>query len=85
MHKKKSAFLEYAVYLLIIVFVLFLAPKFLMEKILVDGTSMENFLYDGQHVLIEKVSRYFDGPKRFDVVVFTHHYSTNAVFFQVQD
>ena len=76
MHKKKSALLEYAFYLFLIVFVLFLAPKFLLEKILVDGTSMEKSLYDGEQVLIEKVSRYFDGPDRFDVVVFTKNHGT---------
>lgn len=76
MHKKKSALLEYAVYLFIIVFVLFIAPKYLVEKILVDGTSMENSLYDGEQVLIEKVSRNFNGPDRFDVVVFTKNHGT---------
>lgn len=76
MRKKRSAFLEYAVYLFILVFVLILAPKYLMEKILVDGTSMENSLYDEEHVLIEKVSRYFDGPERFEIVVFTKNHGT---------
>ena len=76
MLKKKSAFLEYAVYLFIIVFVLFIAPKHLVEKILVDGTSMECSLYDGEQVLIEKISRNFDGPDRFDVVVFTKNHGT---------
>jgi signal peptidase I len=76
MLKKKSAFLEYAVYLFIIVFVLFIAPKYLVEKILVDGTSMECSLYDGEQVLIEKISRNFDGPDRFDVVVFTKNHGT---------
>ena len=76
MHKKKSTLLEYAVYLFILIFVLFLAPKYLVEKILVDGTSMECSLYDREQVLIEKVSRNFDGPDRFDVVVFTKNHGT---------
>ena len=76
MRKKAGALLEYAIYIFIVVFVLFVVPKFLMEKILVDGTSMENSLYDGEQVLIEKVSRYFDGPERFDVVVFTKNHGT---------
>ena len=76
MRKKYAAFLEYAVYLFIIVFVLFLAPKYLMEKVLVDGTSMENSLYDNEQVLIEKISRYFNGPRRFDIVVFTKNHGT---------
>jgi len=76
MHKKKGTLLEYAVYLAVIVFVIFLTPKYLMEKVLVDGSSMENSLYDGETVLIEKVSRYFKGPERFDVVVFTRNHGT---------
>ncbi len=62
--------LEYACYLFVLVFIVYLAPTFLLEKIAIDGGSMENSLYDGEHILIEKVSRYFDGPDRFDVVVF---------------
>ena len=76
MHKKKSTLLEYVVYLFILVFVLFLAPNYLVEKILVDGTSMECSLYDREQVLIEKVSRNFNGPDRFDVVVFTKNHGT---------
>lgn len=71
LREKKKVILEYGCYLFIVVFVLFLAPTFLMEKILVDGDSMQNSLEDGDQVLIEKVSRYFAGPDRFDVVVFT--------------
>lgn len=76
MHKKISALLEYAVYLFILVFVLFITPKYLVEKVLVDGTSMECSLYDGEQVLIEKISRNFNGPDRFDVVVFTKNHGT---------
>ena len=71
MHKKKSILLEYGIYIGILVFFLFIAPKFLVERVVIDGTSMENTLFDEEQVLIEKVSRYFDGPKRFDIVVFT--------------
>ena len=74
--RKKGAFLEYAIYLFLIVFIVFLTPKYLVEKILVDGSSMESSLFDGEQVLIEKVSRYFDGPERFDVVVFTKNHGT---------
>lgn len=71
MHRKKAILLEYSAYLLILLFVFFLAPKFLVEKVVVDGTSMENALFDEEHILIEKVSRYFDGPDRFEIIVFT--------------
>lgn len=69
--EKRKVLLEYACYLFIIVFVLYIAPNFLIEKIVIDGSSMQNALQDGDQVLIEKVSRYFNGPDRFDIVVFT--------------
>ena len=40
MRKKKSVFLEYAVYFFIIVFGLFLVPNYVLEKIYVDGTMV---------------------------------------------
>lgn len=76
MQKKKKVIPEWLVYLLFFVFVLVITPKYLLEKVLVDGTSMEMSLYNGEQVLIEKVSRYFDGPDRFDVVVFTKNHGT---------
>ena len=57
---KKSIILEYGFYLFVIVFILDLAPTFLLEKIVVDGTSMQDSLQNEEQVLIEKVSRYFD-------------------------
>lgn len=83
LREKKKVILEYGCYLFIVVFILFLAPTFLMEKILVDGVSMQNSLEHGDQVLIEKVSRYFAGPKRFDIVVFTkQHGSTEKVYIK---
>lgn len=70
MQNKTYVLRECGIYLLIFLLVFFIVPRFVMEKILIDGISMENSLFDGEHVLIEKVSRYFDGPDRFEVVVF---------------
>ena len=71
MHKKAKAFLEYGTYVLILVLVLFIVPEYILEKDGIKGTSMENNFHDGEHILVEKVSRYFGGPDRFDVIVFT--------------
>ena len=76
MQKKKGLLPEWAVYVFLFVFVLVITPKYLAEKVLVDGTSMESSLHDGEQVLIEKISRYFEGPDRFDIVVFTKNHGT---------
>lgn len=70
MHKKPAIRREYVVYALVLFLSFYLVPRFLVEKIMIDGSSMEPSLYHENHILIEKISRYFSGPDRFDVVVF---------------
>ena len=76
MRNKKGVLLEYGIYLFLLVFALRIAPAYLLEKIAVEGTSMENTLFNDEHLLIEKVSRYLDGPDRFDIIVFTKNHGT---------
>ncbi|MCQ2507077.1 MAG: signal peptidase I [Lachnospiraceae bacterium] len=49
---------------------LYVIPNFVIERTLVDGSSMESTLLDGENVMVEKVSRYFKAVDRFDVIVF---------------
>ncbi|MGN1084463.1 MAG: signal peptidase I [Lachnospiraceae bacterium] len=49
---------------------LFGIPKYVMERIIVDGSSMETTLQDKDNILVEKVSRYFGALHRFDIIVF---------------
>ncbi len=46
-----------------------LIVKFVAQPVVVDGHSMDDTLFDGERLMIEKVSRYYDGLKRFDIVV----------------
>lgn len=70
MKRKQRGLTVFALYAFLTVFILFLTPRYLLEKIDVKGISMENTLKNGEQVLIEKVSRYFSEPDRFSVVVF---------------
>lgn len=71
--RRRSIIKELLVYIGIIVFCLYIVPQFIILRTVVDGTSMENSLFDNENVLVEKVSYYFKDPKRFDIVVFDHH------------
>jgi len=62
---------EYLLYLVLFVFILYIMPTFLLEPIQIKGSSMQDTLQNKDRVLIEKVSRYGDGPERFDIIVFT--------------
>ena len=43
---------------------------FIAQPVRVRGDSMNDTLHDGEKLFMEKVSRYYGGLKRFDIVVF---------------
>ncbi len=55
-------------YVFIILFVL-LFRTFIATPAIVDGSSMDNTLNDGQIVIINKVIKYFKNYERFEIVV----------------
>ncbi|MBQ8315170.1 MAG: signal peptidase I [Lachnospiraceae bacterium] len=67
---KKKAIVETVIFLAVSALLLFGVPRFLMERVIVDGPSMESTLQNGDNILVEKVSRYFGALDRFDIVVF---------------
>lgn len=70
--EKKSSFLkELIIYLCIFLVLWRVVPAYVMERTVVDGTSMLNTLHDEEQLLVEKVSYRFSDPKRFDIVILT--------------
>ncbi len=67
---KKKMIVEAVILIAVSALLLFGVPRFLMERVIVDGPSMESTLQDGDNILVEKVSRYFGALDRFDIVVF---------------
>lgn len=67
---KKKAIVETVILLAVAALLLFGVPRFLMERVIVDGPSMESTLQNGDNILVEKVSRYFGALDRFDIIVF---------------
>jgi signal peptidase I len=68
--RKSNKYLELAVYIVFILICVFIIPKYVIQRTIVSGTSMEPTLISKDNLLVEKVSYYFSDPKRFDVVVF---------------
>ena len=56
MKKKKIA--EGIAFLVISALLLFGVPRYVMERVIVDGGSMETTLQNQDNLLVEKVSRY---------------------------
>lgn len=69
-NKIKAVALEIIMYLFIIFLCVFVIPKYVIQRTIVDGPSMENTLHDGENLLVEKISYKVTGLKRYDIIVF---------------
>lgn len=58
-------------YLGIFILASYVMPTYVCGKVTVEGNSMQNTLHDGDHLINEKVTYYFEKPKRFDIVIVT--------------
>lgn len=53
----------------IIVLIVILIRTFIITPVIVNGPSMENTLYDGEMLILSKLSKTINNIKRFDIVV----------------
>lgn len=66
--------IELILYIMIILVGAVAIPKYVVQRTLVEGESMENNLQNEDNILVEKISRHFKTLNRFDVIVFYPHY-----------
>ena len=71
--------LSLIIYIGIIIAICFLIITFVGMRTTVNGRSMENSLYNGDNIWIDKMSYRFSGPKRYDIIVFP--YQGEDVYF----
>lgn len=65
-----SYVIELTVYVALILICIFWVPEHVIQRTVVNGESMENTLYTGESLLVEKVSYHFHDPERYDIIVF---------------
>ena len=70
MNDKLREALGTSIYFLVVIVVTLLVIKFVGQKTVVYGDSMNNTLFDGNHLIFNKISYRFHEPERFDIVVF---------------
>ncbi len=73
--------IETILYFAVILCAVLLIQRFIIQPVEVDGISMEDTLTNGNHLLLEKVSYWFDDPKRFDVVVFQPYDTDEDMYY----
>lgn len=55
---------------------------FVAQPYIVSGASMDETFHDGQYIIVDQLSYYFDKPERGDVVVFRYPYDQTKHFIK---
>jgi signal peptidase I len=71
MYMSKSTILQILA-ALIVALLIFFGVQAIIESRVVEGSSMESNLYDGQRLIVVKAAYWFGEPQRGDVIIFTH-------------
>ena len=79
--KLRGFIIEALIYIAIIVLCVKVVPRYVIQRTIVDGDSMNNTLIDEENLLVEKVSYHFKNPERFDVIVFYPYGRDNEEYY----
>ncbi|NLP35139.1 MAG: signal peptidase I [Clostridiales bacterium] len=66
----KGLLFDFLFYALLIFVCIYILPNYVIQRTIVDGSSMEDTLRDGENLYVEKISYRFDLLDRFDIIVF---------------
>lgn len=73
---------EWVVYILIVITVSFCIVTFVGQRTVVDGSSMNDTLQNGDNLIVDKLSYRFTDIDRFDIVVFRYHNERNIFYIK---
>ncbi|MGL5260288.1 MAG: signal peptidase I [Lachnospiraceae bacterium] len=72
--------LSTSLYLLGVLLLTFLIITYVTQRTEVVGSSMENTLSNGDHLMVDKITYRFKDPERFDIIVFPYH-EDKSIFY----
>ena len=74
--------LSTSLYLLVVLCLTYLVIHFVGQRTVVDGSSMESTLSNGDNLIVDKLSYRFHDPERFDIVVFPYQYKKHTYYIK---
>ena len=84
--KKQKAILKEilgnSLFLLAVFLITLCLVKFVGQRTVVVGSSMESTLQDGDNLIVDKISYDFNDPKRFDIIVFPFNYESGTYYIK---
>lgn len=69
-------------YFAVIIGLTFLIITFVGQRTKVSGSSMNDTLSDGDHLIVDKLTYRFQDPKRYDIVVFPFKYQKDTYYIK---
>ncbi len=82
MNKFLKELLSTGIYLLFVLCITYLFVNYVGQRTEVDGSSMSSTLYDGDNLIVDKISYRFRDPKRFDIIVFPPRYDQSTLYIK---
>lgn len=70
------------IYCIIVVAIMFCVIKFVGQRTIVIGDSMNPTLEDGENLITDKITYRFKDPKRFDIIVFPQKANTSKLLIK---
>ena len=74
--------LNTSVYLLVVLCLTYFFITFVGQRTEVIGESMESTLFDGDNLIVDKITYQFSDPKRFDIIVFPYQYDEDTFYIK---
>lgn len=82
MNKVMKEMISTLLYLLLVLCLTWLIIQFVGQRTEVDGGSMEPTLYNGDNLIVDKISYRFHDPERFDIIVFPFKYKEKTYYIK---
>lgn len=83
--KKKAIIKEIrdlVIYFLIVLCISILVVVFVIQRTVVEGSSMNPTLSNGDNLIVNKITYKFSDPKRYDIVVFPYQHKKHTYYIK---
>lgn len=74
--------LSNSIYILVVLALTLLIVKYVGQRTVVSGQSMQPTLYNNDNLIVDKISYRFDDPERFDIIVFPFAYEEKTYYIK---
>lgn len=82
MNKVMKEMISTLLYLLAVLGLTYFVITFVGQRTEVDGASMEATLYDGDNLIVDKITYRFKDPQRYDIIVFPFQYQEDTYYIK---